>query len=296
MSEQIEAPVGAQEGTPEGNPVEASLRPEEQEALKVAREGLPVKDPHAKPDGKPQRPEGVPEKFWDAEKGEVRVDAMAQSYAELESKLSAPKEEEAAEEEGDDVEVKNGKISKKEGEEASEVEEEDNPLSGLITTAATEFGTDGKFTEETAEALTKAGIPPEVQNIYLAGLSALQEQQSQAVFGYVGGEENYNAMAKWAGQHLTDAQLDAFNSALDNPDLAENAVAGLYARYQKAHPSEGRKVSPQNGTTDSGDIFASRKEMTDAMADPRYRTDAKYQREVMDKLRRTRATGTSFNR
>lgn len=293
MSEETVTPEGTPEGAPEGNPAEASLRPEEQEALKVAREGLPQKDVHAKANNTPQRPEGIPEKFWDAEKGEVRVDAMAQSYAELETKLSAPAEE-AAEEEGEEVEVKNGKISKKEAEEASE-ESEENPLTGLITTAATEFGTEGQFTEETAEALTKAGIPPEVQNIYLAGLSALQEQQTATVHGYVGGEEEYNAMAKWAGQHLSDQQLEAFNTALDNPDLAENAVVGLYARYQKARPSEGRKVTPQNGITDGGDIFSSRKEMTQAMSDPRYRTDVRYQNEVVAKLARTRAAGKSFN-
>lgn len=295
MSEATDqSPEGTPEVTPETNPAEANLRPEEQEALKVSREGLPKVNPNEKPDDRPQRPEGVPEKFWDAEKGVVRVEAMAQSYAELEGKLSAPKETEESTEEDGEVEVKGGKISKKEAEEADEGEGE-NPVTALISTAATEFGSDGKFTEETADALAKAGIPPEVQNIYLAGLSALQEQQTAAVHGYVGGEDQYNAMAKWAGQTLSDAELDAFNSALDNPALAENAVVGLYARYQKARPSEGRKVVPQNGTTDGGDIFASRAELTQAMSDKRYKTDAAYQRQVVEKLQRTRAAGKTFN-
>lgn len=34
------------------------------------------------------RPEGLPEKFWDEEKGEVRVDALVKSYLELEKKFS----------------------------------------------------------------------------------------------------------------------------------------------------------------------------------------------------------------
>jgi hypothetical protein len=37
----------------------------------------------------PARPEHVPEKFWDVEGGQVRVDALSKSYAELERKLSA---------------------------------------------------------------------------------------------------------------------------------------------------------------------------------------------------------------
>lgn len=279
----------------ETSEVEAALSPQEQAALQVAREGLPVVDPHAKPDNRPQRPEGVPEKFWDAAKGEVRVDALTQSYAELEAKLSG-KQETPAEPAADaaDVEVKNGKIVKKE--EAAVEEAAANPLTETITAAATEFTSEGKFTEETATKLAELGIPPEVQSVYLAGLSALQEQQTAKVHGFVGGEENYNAMAQWAAQTLSDAELDAFNTALDNPALAENAVSGLFARYSKAAPSEGRKVAPVNGAATTGDIFNTREEMTQAMSDPRYGKDVIYQREVVEKLARTRAAGISFNR
>lgn len=37
----------------------------------------------------PPRPDTVPEKFWDAELGEVRLDALLKSYRELERRLSA---------------------------------------------------------------------------------------------------------------------------------------------------------------------------------------------------------------
>jgi len=39
--------------------------------------------------GAPVRPDIIPEKFWDAGAGEVRVDALAKSYAELERKLGS---------------------------------------------------------------------------------------------------------------------------------------------------------------------------------------------------------------
>jgi len=38
-----------------------------------------------------ERPAGIPEKFWDAKKGEPRVEDMAKSYAELEAKFRAGK-------------------------------------------------------------------------------------------------------------------------------------------------------------------------------------------------------------
>ena len=39
-------------------------------------------------DGKPARPEGVPEQFWDADKGEVRTDAVIKSWRDLRAKVS----------------------------------------------------------------------------------------------------------------------------------------------------------------------------------------------------------------
>lgn len=296
MSTGTPTPEGSSE-TPAVNPAEAGLTPQEQESLRVAREGLQPVDPHAKPNLGPQRPEGVPEKFWDAEKGVVRVDALTQSYAELEAKLSGKVETPApTEEDPSGVEVKNGKIVKAEEPVVEEGEAAPNPITTAIEAAAAEFTAEGKFTEETAAKLAEAGIPPEVQNIYLAGLSALQAQQTATVQGYVGGEQNYNAMAAWAGRNLSDAELDAFNGALDNPALAQNAVVGLYARYSQAAPSEGKKLAPTNGTVVGADVFASQAEFKAALADPRYKTDPVYQRQTVEKLARTRASGVSFNR
>ena len=54
------------------------------EAMAEAQEGpLPVADDRG------ARPGMIPEKFWDDEAGEVRVDALAKSYTELERKLGS---------------------------------------------------------------------------------------------------------------------------------------------------------------------------------------------------------------
>lgn len=44
--------------------------------------------PPADPPAAPTRPEHIAEKFWDAEKGEVRVEALAKSYSEAEKRMS----------------------------------------------------------------------------------------------------------------------------------------------------------------------------------------------------------------
>jgi hypothetical protein len=48
----------------------------------------PIEAEEAAETADPKKPEGVPEKFWDAEKGEVRIDALLASYLALEKKLS----------------------------------------------------------------------------------------------------------------------------------------------------------------------------------------------------------------
>jgi hypothetical protein len=52
----------------------------------------PVSDALFSGNAKPRKqiPNWLPEKFWDAETGEVRLEALAKSYAELERKLNAP--------------------------------------------------------------------------------------------------------------------------------------------------------------------------------------------------------------
>lgn len=50
---------------------------------------------------KPERPAHIPEKFWDADAGTIRVDEMAKSYAELEKMKSAPKAEDKPSDDAD---------------------------------------------------------------------------------------------------------------------------------------------------------------------------------------------------
>ena len=69
-------------GTPEYDAAKAAeFDKRTEEAAQAA------KDQTIQPD-KPQKPEGVPDKFWDAEKGEVNYAAWSKSTAELEAKLS----------------------------------------------------------------------------------------------------------------------------------------------------------------------------------------------------------------
>lgn len=87
MPDEIEqAPVAQPEATPPPAP-EAS--PPEQSAPPAAPAAPPADaPPPVDPEAPPARPDHIPEKFWDAEKGEVRLDALAKSYSEAEKRMS----------------------------------------------------------------------------------------------------------------------------------------------------------------------------------------------------------------
>lgn len=276
---------GAPETTPETPAVE--LSPAEQASVQKAKDGLSEVNPNALPDTTPQRPDYVPEKFWDAETGEVNVENLAKSYGELEKSRSAPKEEpEAAAEEPSAEPSKDGKIVKPETPEAPA----ENPMGDLFARVAEEHSA-GEVSEETFGALEAAGIPKEIAQNYLAGLAVMAEQTLTTIHGYTEGAENYGAMAKWAGDTLTDAELESFNAALDNPQLRETAVRGLYARFQAVAPNEGTLTSPKGPQPGAGDVYSEKSQVLADMRKPEYQNDPAFRAEVEQKLARSQRSG-----
>lgn len=271
-------------------PESIQLSPAELASVQKAREGFSEVNPNNPPPSGPQRPDHIPEKFWDAEKGEVRVEALVKSYSELEKSRSAPKEEPAETSEAPPAEPsKDGKIEKPK---AAEGEPEVSPLTELLGKVQTEYSENNQIGEETLGELAKAGIPKEIAETYLEGLQALADRTVGEIHAYVGGKDQYAKMSEWAAKQLSDDDLDAFNTALDNPKLRETAVRGLYARFQAANPGEGNLRGPQGGqSATGGDVFTSKDQVLEAMRDPKYAQNASYRQEVQDKLARSQRVG-----
>lgn len=279
-----------QQGAPEGAP---ALTPEEQASVAKGQQGFSEPaNPLAVPEPGPQRPENVPEKFWDATTGQINTEALLKSYAELErARSQQPQEQPAvpAETETTPVVGEDGKIAKPDAPEAPA----SNPLTDAIAAAQAEYASNREVSEETVKKLEESGIPKEVFELYLKGVQATEAATAAATYEIVGGQENYEAMARWAADKLTDAELEAFNSALDNPALRENAVRGLYARYTEARPSEGNMITP-NGSSgaEPGDVYTSREQLIADQKDPRYQNgDTAFIKQVQDKLLRSQRNG-----
>jgi len=201
-----------------------------------------------------ERPEWLPEKFDNAED-------MAKAYGELEKKLGLDKADE-------DV-----------------AETEPTESNDMIVEASKEFFEKGELTDDTYESLAKLGLNRELVDSYAAGQAALMENQQSAIKGVAGND--YDAMTEWAGQNLTDEEMNTFNEVVTSGSVehAKLAVSGLHARYQAANGSTDPKLA-MGSTTGSATLpYQSMQEVTRAMNDPRYKSgDKAYHAEVDRRL------------
>lgn len=225
---------------------------------------------------KVQKPEGVPDKFWNAEKAEVNYAAWAKSTAELEAKFTQQQQGKKP-----DEQTPNGEVPK------GETPAQQN----AINTAASEYAEKGELSVETIASLVKSGIDEATINTYMAGLKAQETLTMQQAHQITGGEQNYAAMVQWAGENLSDAEIDAFDAAVADPAQRTSAIEGLYARFQLKGNFEGTPVQGQRPTT-SGEMFRSRHEMQAAMSDPRYtKGDKAFHADVQMKMANALAAG-----
>ena len=215
------------------------------------------------------RPEWLPEKFKTPED-------MSKAYSELEKKLGQPKEEATEEPEQSEAEVEN-----------QEEQSEENVSEAYQTIAEASkefFENDGQLSEETYNALEKAGLPRDLVDSYAAGQQALLQSEEAQIKSVANGQ--YDAMAEWANENLPQEEIDAFDEAVTGGTVqqAKLAVQGLYARYQN---EVGVKPKLTQGAVSGTSTmpFKSMQELARAQSDPRYKSgDKAYHQEIDRRL------------
>jgi hypothetical protein len=233
---------------------------------------------------KPERPAHIPEKFWDADKGEARWEDLAKSYAELEAKFSGKTEEPAK---SDTL-----KIEKSDGDFTTE--DTSNPITSAFEGFAKVYqDSNGQPGADDIQKIVDLGIPQETVDNYLAGLQALAREQFSNAYAAAGGEDQFNAAIDWAKTGLTPAEQDSYNTLVDNQTTARQGIEWLMAKFNAARPSEGTLIEADADNA-TGDVFRSNAEVTGMIRDPRYKTDPAFRQDVMDKLQRTRDAGISL--
>lgn len=231
-----------------------------------------------------EKPEGVPEEFWDADKGAV-------DWTKLNAKLSGKADE--GEETPEAAETGWGEVN---GHKLTEQHAQD------FAPFYEQFDKDGTVPDEAVAYVEKTfgmKVSKEVLAGYIAGQSAKAKgsisEQSAALrseaLSIVGGEEAYGEIAAWAADTLTEAEQREYNEAVEsgNRQLVRMAVQALHNRYRAEADVLPRTTlnNTRTSTSRPGDSYGSVQEYFAAVQSPKYANDPVYRAKVDEKLARS---------
>jgi len=235
-----------------------------------------------------EKPEGVPDKFWDTEKGEVDSASLLASYVALEQKLgsSTPVGETSAD--------------------ASSPTPDSTPSSPDSMQDQDKFNigryedeyraNENQLKEESyTELHTKFGIDKGEVDKYIQYRQAEADSFAEEIFTMAGGEDSYRTLLGWAGNNLPAQDVARLNTILEtsNQDQVRVEVLKLSNAYRDAVGAEPQSlVGGTTSTNRSGlKAFASIQEAVEARKDKRFSLDPAYRQEWEQRVGRSAFVG-----
>jgi len=217
-----------------------------------------------------ERPQWVPEAFFDPKTGQVNYEGMAARLAELEGS-KGPQDPPKAPETPETPTTPEG------GQQA--------PTGTDFSAYVAEFEQSGKLSEASYKALAeKHNLPKDVVDTYLEGVKLQRTTSEEQVLASVGGREAYQQLSQWASQNLSEKELKAYNDQVAlSAESAALAVQWLKSRFNEANGQPARLISGNNPAPASKG-FATKSDMMKAMSDPRYGRDREYTEDVARKV------------
>lgn len=226
------------------------------------------------------RPEWLPEKFKSAED-------LAKAYSELEKKLGSKPKEEAKPEAKSETKKDTSDSEETEPEKAARDAAENAGLN--FDDLSAKYWDKGTLDDSDYAALEKSGIPKNIVDQFIAGQEAILNTTRSQVFESVGGEDTYVAMTEWAAENLSEAEIDAYNRAVNSNDLSmvQMAVKGLKAQYAASEGFEPKRNVTGGNAKKGADVYRSIAELEKDINDSRYKNDPAFRRDVESKLARS---------
>lgn len=153
---------------------------------------------------------------------------------------------------------------------------------------AQEYENDGQLSNESLQALEKAGYPKPIVDAYIAGLEAKAEKFTNSVKALAGGDKGWEELATFI-KAQGEATTKAFNDVLNSGNLGaiKLAVEGLQAQKVAKYGTSNKTLLGSNGNMPSNTGYETQEEVVKAMSDKRYGKDANYTRTVQMKLSKT---------
>lgn len=207
------------------------------------------------------RPEWLPEKFKSPED-------LAKAYSELEQRMSAPQEDQPQEQ---------------------EVREELDNAGVDYDALSQEFWQNGDLSDESYDALEKAGIPRSIVDSYIDAQMAMVENQRSAIMGEVGGPDGYAELTAWAADNLDQSEIDYYNKVIDGNDFdaIKMVVRSVAARRDAAEGVEPSRNLSGNLSGGTGGVYESVSQLMSDMQSKEYETDPAFRAQVEAKLARS---------
>lgn len=218
----------------------------------------------------------IPEKFRN-EDGSLNAEALLQSYRELEKRQGS---KETSEETPQPKEPSENE--RKAAQEATE-------KAGLnLAEVSKEWMDNGTLSDDTYKALEDAGYPKDMVDTYIRGLTGSVAEARQAVFEAVGGEEAYGDMLDWAANNWSEAEINAYDRAVESGDQGQImlAVRSLKAAYDSAGDQDPQMQITGKGSA-KADVYASNEEYLEDFMDPKYDSSPTFRKRVQEKALRS---------
>ena len=203
------------------------------------------------------RPGDVPEKFWDAEAGTLRVDALLKSYRELERRLSQRAAPPAADASPDDLLRFRQAMGIPETAEAYSITAPhelccaDAEVNGRLHAA--------HFTNDQAQLVYDLGAQRLLPMIAEAAAEFEATRQREKLAAHYGGDDRFRQMAAqlagWGRAKLPPAVYEALSSTAEG-------VLALERMMQQEEPGLARDATPPTAESEG--------ELRAMMRDPRY--------------------------
>jgi hypothetical protein len=245
------------------------LQPDETDAPDGAAAAMPPRD---------ARPAEVPEKFWDPQRREIRVDALLKSYLELERRLSRRAGPPAPDSPAEEVARWRASMGVPETPEAYEIRAPhelccaDAAVNGRLHEA--------NFTNTQAQLVYDLAAERLLPLIAEAAAEFEADRQRQKLAEHFGGEERYRKAAgqllAWGRANLAPAVLEALSTTAEGVLAIEQMMK---SGAEPALPRDGGHAAPEP---------ESEAELRAMMRDPRYwRTrEPEFVRRVTEGFRR----------
>tara|TARA_Y100000015_G_scaffold37766_1_gene39980 strand:- start:411 stop:1043 length:633 start_codon:yes stop_codon:yes gene_type:complete len=126
---------------------------------------------------------------------------------------------------------------------------------------------------------------PEYEEAEESEEGGLTNEDIEALQDMAGGQQEYEQMLSWAGENLSEAEIDMYDNVMDSGDPAACffAVQALMARYGDMTGVDGELLTGKSAAVQT-QAFRSQAELVQAMSDPRYENDPAYRSDVINKL------------